>query len=146
MTQNKDLLQKALDQSTVNTLDEAKGAKPLPPADKYPNCRVEIGELVENEKFPWPDGSPKVQAKTRFVCPTSDVDLSTYLSISKGKKSTMRALMLAVFGSEEAMVGKNIMDCNGAVVNVFVTHEPKPNGGGVYAAYKFTPADGKKKG
>lgn len=141
---NDDVTARALAAARFNTEAEAEGKRPLIPADKYPACRVEVLEMLES-KYTWDNGDAKFQAKVKFICADSDVDLTSYITISKGTGGTYYSLMQAVFGEPKNMVGKTILDCNGAVVDLMVTHAISNATKKPYAKLTFYPPKAPKK-
>ena len=126
--QDKDILAQALKIGTIQDLRQASGKKMLTPEGFYPDCTVNIGRTVLSEKFPNDDGSAKYQFELTLSCPSTDVELKKWVTVSMNGKSGCFGLIKAVFPEEAARVGKSFKDCNGAKVNLIVSVKPSPSG------------------
>jgi hypothetical protein len=124
------------------TPDEAEGKKTLTPEGNYPECVVKNIQAYEPHERAKERG---VQARLRveFECPTSDVDLTTFMNFKTPihSKSTYGKLVRAVWEKETA-ADKTTQDLVGETVNVSVFHEETNIDGRPisYAEYRFTKA------
>lgn len=132
-----ELLKKALASGTFENDDEVQGKRPLTPAGLYMGCRITLVSLAESTQYPNKNGSPKLQAQYRFDCPTSDVELSKFISIGKHPKGTYYKFLRAVFVTDAAMLGKGPADVGGKTVDIMVTHVTEK--GQTYAQFNFSP-------
>jgi hypothetical protein len=135
------------------TLDEAQGKKELVPTGFYQNVLIDdITAYAPDPESPYFDENEVARYQFKFVCPDKDVDLTKFIKRSKkmGPRSGLRALWSAAIQEGEAkeldeetiaarMSESNLKDLIGRRVNIFVSHEPSPNGKGKYAAYAYTP-------
>ena len=124
------------------TPDEAEGKKTLTPEGHYPACTVTDIQVYEPHERAKERG---VQARLRlsFECPTSDVDLTTFMNYKTPihSKSTYGKLVRAVWEKDVA-ANKTTRDLIGEKVNVSVFHEETNIDGRpiTYAEYRFTKA------
>lgn len=128
--------------TTINTKEQAEGRRAIVPADKYSNCRIETGEPSLSQYTDKKTGEPKLQMKVNFICPDYDGDLSKYITIYEdGGMGEGFKILCAVWPKPEDRIGKRLLDCNGAVVDIMVTHkENNLNKGTYYADYTYYPA------
>lgn len=137
--QDPSILEAALRAGTLADAREASGKKALAPEGFYPDCTVNIGRTMEAKKFDDDDTpGPKYQYELTLVCPTNDVELKKYVTVTKSGKGTHFGLIKACFPVEGDRVGKSHMNCNGRKVNLVVTHKVTPRGQD-YAEFLFQP-------
>ena len=122
------------------TPDEADGKKTMTAEGNYPECVItDVQAFEPHEKSK--ERGVQARLKVTFECPSSDVDLTTFMNFKTPvhSKSTYGKLIRAIWEQDVAKE-KTMRDLVGEKVNVSVFHEQTNIDGRAieYAEYRFT--------
>jgi hypothetical protein len=138
--------------------DEAAGKKALPPVGPYNNVLIDnIEEFPVDVEGKYYKPGQVCDLKVTLVCSDSDVDLSRYITVKLPlhPKSAYYGMLEACVseGLKKALEGEELVakikgmkarDLIGCRVNIYITHDAKPQGDGKFANYNWMPFLAKK--
>lgn len=117
----------AVEASRLKTKEEAEGRRPLNPEGTYNDCTINIKKMMRSQ-WDWPSGDPKYQAFIEFVCPTNDVRLTKYMTLTTRGDDECYELISKSFPQGENLLNKALPDVNGRRVGVHITWKKNKRG------------------